>query len=559
MYRTINRSMCVLAAAILGLALILAAVLGGSVFSKRLKEEIRSEALLTAELYEQTGDPDLALEALNRASKGRRLTVIGTDGTVLFDNQADPKTMENHFNRPEVRQAMETGTGEITRRSSVLNTVIYYYAVRLEDGTICRVAVNQYSVWQVAGVLLAILAGAGLLLYLLAAALAKRLTQRIIRPLEEISEPFQEQEMIYPELRPFLHRITVQNQEIKRQMERVRGQQIRLQMISEKMNEGLAVLDEGGVLLSANASGLNWLEMKEPDIGVASLEETCPVKEVRQGVFRARMGESSNKTFQRGEQICRMFCSPVLEKGKVSGIVILLVDCSEQERNERMRREFSANVSHELKTPLTSILGYSQLISNGLAKGKDVISFAEKIEQESNRLIALINDIMALSRLEEQPAAEIPSQVSIRSLAERVVERLKEKAEQRNVSIVLEGEDFVVRGNSSQLEELIENLCDNAIKYNKPGGNVCVTLEPGVLKVTDTGIGISEEDCGRVFERFYRGDKSRSKAIDGTGLGLSIVKHIAQSQNACVSVSSELGKGSCFTVTFEQKGEGLAV
>lgn len=555
MYRTINRSMCVLAAAVLGLALLLGVLVGGGAFSSRLKEEIRGEALLTAELIDRTGDPEIALEALNRASKGRRLTVIEKDGTVIFDNQADPETMGNHANRPEVRQAMETGTGEATRRSAVLNTVIYYYALRLKDGTVCRVAVDQYSIFQVAGTLAALLAGACLVLYFLAAVLAKSLTKRIIRPLEELSEPYEESAAVYPEIRPFLHKIAAQNREIKRQMERVRGQQIRLQLISERMNEGLAVLDGKGLLLSANKSGLDWLGMKAEDVGVATIEEGCPVKEVRQGVFRAGMGESFHKTFQKGERICRVFCSPVLEEQKVTGIVILLMDCSEQERNEQMRREFSANVSHELKTPLTSILGYAQLIGCGLAKGEDVVSFAQKIERESNRLIALINDIMALSRLEEQPVSEAPSQVSVKALAERVRERLKSKAEKKQVSVTVEGQDFTVLGNPSQLEELIENLCDNAIKYNRPEGRVLISLEPGILKVSDTGIGISQEDCQRIFERFYRVDKSRSKQIEGTGLGLSIVKHIAQSQRAQVSVSSQPGKGSCFTVVFDQKGD----
>lgn len=267
MYRTINRSMCVLAAAVLGLALLLGVLVGGGAFSSRLKEEIRGEALLTAELIDRTGDPEISLEALNRASKGRRLTVIEKDGTVIFDNQADPETMGNHANRPEVRQAMETGTGEATRRSAVLNTVIYYYALRLKDGTVCRVAVDQYSIFQVAGTLVALLAGACLLLYLLAAVLAKSLTKRIIRPLEELSEPYEESAAVYPEIRPFLHKIAAQNREIKRQMERVRGQQIRLQLISERMNEGLAVLDGKGLLLSANKSGLDWLGMKAEDVG----------------------------------------------------------------------------------------------------------------------------------------------------------------------------------------------------------------------------------------------------------------------------------------------------
>lgn len=550
MYRTINHSMCVLAAAILGLTLFLTFIVEGGGFSARLKEEIRGQALLTAEVIEQTKSPQTALQALDRASQGRRLTVIGPDGTVLFDNQADPAKMENHYHRPEIQQAMESGTGEITRWSAALDTVVYYYAVRMNDGTVCRIAVTQYSILQVAGTMLMILTGGGVVLYLLAMVLAKRLTNRIVQPLEQISEPYEEAD-VYPELRPFLHRITVQNQEIKRQIEQVQSQQIRLQLISEGMSEGLAVLDEKGVLLSANKSGLEWLGMKESDIGTSSLESVCPVKEVRQGVFRARMGESYHKTFQKGEQICRIFCSPVLEKEQVGGIVILLMDCSEQERNERMRQEFSANVSHELKTPLTSILGYSQLIGRGMAKGADAVAFAGKIEQESNRLIALINDIIALSRLEEQPSEEVVSSVSIRKLAEQTIERLHQRAEQKKVTLNLEGQDFMVEGNPSQLEELIYNLCDNGIKYNREGGQVFIFLEPGKLTVTDTGIGIPQQDLDRIFERFYQVDKSRSTKVDGTGLGLSIVKHIAQNQNAQIFVESELGKGSSFTVTFD--------
>ena len=335
-------------------------------------------------------------------------------------------------------------------------------------------------------------------------------------------------------------------------MARIQGQKQQLQTISDAMKEGLAVLDEQGAVLTVNQSGVEWLEIAGDES--ESLEKICPVKEVRQCVFRARTGETLTKTFQRMGRSCRLYCSPVMADSKVNGIVLLMVDCSEEEKNEELRREFSANVSHELKTPLTSILGYAQLIARGMASGEQTRAFAEKIETESKRLIALIQDIMALSHLEEELPSE-SSPVSVRAVAQQALSRLEEQAKEKQVTLTLEGADFTVNGNSSRLEELVYNLCENGVKYNRVGGQVTVTLQSGQIRVADTGVGISPEDCRHIFERFYRVDKSRSKAAGGTGLGLSIVKHIAKNQNAEVTVTSTLGKGSCFTVTFLAQGD----
>ena len=551
MFDAINRNMRLLSAILLGLTFLLTAALGGTAFSRRAQEETKNETLLCAALLEQIDDSDRVADALSQAGQARRITLIAPDGTVLYDNQADASHMKNHKNRPEIAEAMETGRGDSTRRSEVLDQVIYYYAVRLQDGSVCRIGAAQYQIAKLAATIALCLLLLTAALYVLATVLSYRLTDRIVRPLEQWQEDSPAQN-VYPELRPFLQRISRQNRKIKQQMARIQGQKQQLQTISDAMKEGLAVLDEQGAVLTVNQSGLEWLEIAGDES--ESLEKICPVKEVRQCVFRARTGETLTKTFQRMGRSCRLYCSPVMADGKVNGIVLLMVDCSEEEKNEELRREFSANVSHELKTPLTSILGYAQLIAKGMASGEQTRVFAEKIETESKRLIALIQDIMALSHLEEElPDASSP--VSVRAVAQQALSRLEEQAKEKQVTLTLEGADFTVNGNSFRLEELVYNLCENGVKYNRVGGQVTVTLQSGQIRVADTGVGISPEDCRHIFERFYRVDKSRSKAAGGTGLGLSIVKHIAKNQNAEVTVTSTLGKGSCFTVTFLAQGD----
>lgn len=551
MFDAINRNMRLLSAILLGLTFVLTAALGGTTFSRRAQEETKNEALLCAALLEQIEDSDRVADALSQAGQARRITLIAPDGTVLYDNQADASHMKNHKNRPEIAEAMETGRGDSTRRSEVLDQVIYYYAVRLQDGSVCRIGAAQYQIAKLAATIALCLLLLTAALYVLATVLSYRLTDRIVCPLEQWQEDSPAQN-VYPELRPFLQRISRQNRKIKQQMARIQGQKQQLQTISDAMKEGLAVLDEQGAVLTVNQSGVEWLEIAGDES--ESLEKICPVKEVRQCVFRARTGETLTKTFQRMGRSCRLYCSPVMADSKVNGIVLLMVDCSEEEKNEELRREFSANVSHELKTPLTSILGYAQLIARGMASGEQTRAFAEKIETESKRLIALIQDIMALSHLEEElPSASSP--VSVRAVAQQALSRLEEQAKEKQVTLTLEGADFTVNGNSSRLEELVYNLCENGVKYNRVGGQVTVTLQSGQIRVADTGVGISPEDCRHIFERFYRVDKSRSKAAGGTGLGLSIVKHIAKNQNAEVTVTSTLGKGSCFTVTFLAQGD----
>lgn len=551
MFDAINRNMRLLSAILLGLTFVLTAALGGTAFSRRAQEETKNEALLCAALLEQIEDSDRVADALSQAGQARRITLIAPDGTVLYDNQADASHMKNHKNRPEIAEAMETGRGDSTRRSEVLDQVIYYYAVRLQDGSVCRIGAPQYQIAKLAATIALCLLLLTAALYVLATVLSYRLTDRIVCPLEQWQEDSPAQN-VYPELRPFLQRISRQNRKIKQQMARIQGQKQQLQTISDAMKEGLAVLDEQGAVLTVNQSGLEWLEIAGDES--ESLEKICPVKEVRQCVFRARTGETLTKTFQRMGRSCRLYCSPVMADSKVNGIVLLMVDCSEEEKNEELRREFSANVSHELKTPLTSILGYAQLIARGMASGEQTRAFAEKIETESKRLIALIQDIMALSHLEEELPSE-SSPVSVRAVAQQALSRLEEQAKEKQVTLTLEGADFTVNGNSSRLEELVYNLCENGVKYNRVGGQVTVTLQSGQIRVADTGVGISPEDCRHIFERFYRVDKSRSKAAGGTGLGLSIVKHIAKNQNAEVTVTSTLGKGSCFTVTFLAQGD----
>ncbi len=352
----------------------------------------------------------------------------------------------------------------------------------------------------------------------------------------------------YPELQTIIQKITAQNNEIKRQVQRVKRQKIRLQAISENMNEGLIVLGRENEIISANKSARKILKETEPmeykpfALIPAGRELVNYMKEAEKGEKQSGICEIEDKSY-------RVFLSPVFENGEVSGMIILLFDISEEIKNIRIRREFSANVSHELKTPLTTILGYSQIINNGIARPEDVNSFIGKIEKETSRMIGLVDDIIKLSKLdEEQTEEQLP--VDLYKIALETAELLNDKALKRGVTINVRGVEYILTANKAQVQELFYNLCDNAIKYNKENGQVIVQVFDGGFSVSDTGIGIPDEYKDRIFERFFRVDKSRSKTVQGTGLGLSIVKHIVLHMGGKITVQDGETSGTIFTVTF---------
>ena len=481
-----------------------------------------------------------------------RVTWVAADGTVLFDNWENAAELEDHADREEIRTAMQLGHGSAVRYSQTLAQSTLYYALRLTDGSVLRLATTQYSVWMLVLQALQPVAAVILLALCLALWLAGRLSRQLVAPINAIDPGHLEEQDTYDELAPIVGKIRSQNQQIQQQLEDLRRQREEFDSITEHMSEGLLVIDQETRVLSFNAAALRLLHTgSRAEVGESVLALNREAG-FRRCVEEALSGRRWEELLERGDACCRIFANPVEQNGVLAGAVLILVDVTEQERRETLRREFAANVSHELKTPLTSILGTAEILRDGLVQPADISHFAGNIHREAQRLIGLVNDIIEISRLDEGgPTAEwVP--VNLRQVAESVAEQLAPAAEKKHVSVTITGDCDFIRGVPQIVEEVIYNLCDNAIAYNRPGGSVRITLsrsaEGQQVAVSDTGIGISQEMQGRVFERFYRVDKSHSSG--GTGLGLSIVKHGIAYLGGRVELESELGKGSTFTLTF---------
>ena len=481
-----------------------------------------------------------------------RVTWVAADGTVLFDNWENAAELEDHADREEIRTAMQLGHGSAVRYSQTLAQSTLYYALRLTDGSVLRLATTQYSVWMLVLQALQPVAAVILLALCLALWLAGRLSRQLVAPINAIDPGHLEEQDTYDELAPIVGKIRSQNQQIQQQLEDLRRQREEFDSITEHMSEGLLVIDQETRVLSFNAAALRLLHTgSRAEVGESVLALNREAG-FRRCVEEALSGRRWEELLERGDACCRIFANPVEQNGVLAGAVLILVDVTEQERRETLRREFAANVSHELKTPLTSILGTAEILRDGLVQPADISHFAGNIHREAQRLIGLVNDIIEISRLDEGgPTAEwVP--VNLRQVAESVAEQLAPAAEKKHVSVTITGDCDFIRGVPQIVEEVIYNLCDNAIAYNRPGGSVRITLsrsaEGQQVAVSDTGIGISQEMQGRVFERFYRVEKSHSSG--GTGLGLSIVKHGIAYLGGRVELESELGKGSTFTLTF---------
>lgn len=548
MYKKIYRNMCFLSMLTLLLATVMILSVCYATFNTRLKDEIKNEALFIADFLKENPNAISTLDNLHRDN--RRITLIAADGTVLYDNDAPVGTLDDHSTRPEIQAAAENGFGEAERYSMTLATTVYYYAIRLPDGSIVRLASTTHNILAIFFNVLMLVLFIAAFIYIFSIIIAGRLTDNIVKPIERMQlTENAEQDGAYEELKPFLTKITRQGQEIRRQMERVKAQKIQLQTITDNMNEGLVVVDQNGTVLAVNNCVLTLFQTKEELVKNQSFLHLTRNVELNNALNRALQGEKNNIDVELSGKTYQVFYSPVRNRETISGVVMLLFDVSVRARAEQIRREFSANVSHELKTPLTTILGYAQLLRHGIAKPEDMQSFIVKIEKESARLITLIDDIMKLSKLDEDVQTE-KQEVSLRQTIGEVLDALQTKADEQQVSVSLSGGDFQAHANGAQLTELFYNLCDNAIKYNRPGGTVTVSLSENRVTVADTGIGIPEEYLDRIFERFFRVDKSHSKQVSGTGLGLSIVKHIAQANDISIQVSSRINEGTAFTLTF---------
>ena len=546
MKKQIFRAILSVALSVLLASLVLIVGVLHGYFQDRVLEELSQSTAYVARAVENEGIAYLE----SGAFRDSRITWVDRDGTVLYDNREDPAAMENHAGREEIREAMLLGHGTAVRQSATLAQKTVYYALRLQDGSVLRLAETQYSVWMLVLQALQPVALVMVLAFCLALWLAGRLSNRLVAPINAIDLAAPGEELDYEELAPLVGRIRSQNREISRRMEELRRQQEEFRAITEHMSEGLLVIDRETRVLSHNGAALRLLGATEPaEASVLTLNRESGF---RRCVEEALAGRRCEELLERGDTCCRVFANPVEQDGERAGAVLILLDVTEKERRETLRREFTANVSHELKTPLTSILGTAEILENGLVKTEDVSHFAGNIHREAQRLIGLVNDIIKLSRLDEGGPAGQWETVSLRGVAEGVLDQLTLAAERKQVTLSLEGDCGPVRGVPQIVEEIIYNLCDNAVAYNKPGGSVTVTLsaceEGERVTVADTGIGIPPEDRARVFERFYRVDKSHSGG--GTGLGLSIVKHGAAYLGARVELESEPGRGCTFTLIF---------
>lgn len=552
MTRKIFQSMIAVVVSVLLLSLALITGVLYEHFESAMLDQMRT----TASFVEQ-GVKEDGMKYLDEMSSSQcRITWIEADGTVKFDNRSAPGTMENHADRAEVKEALENESGTSIRRSSTLSEHTLYYAKRMQDGTVLRLAMSQRSVLFLMGGMISPVVFIFLAACALAGVLSYRVSKKIVKPLGSIDLQHPEQVETYDELSPFLQRIAAQNREIRSQMEEIRKQQQEFSMITENMSEGLFVVDRNYQILSYNRSAVRIFGMA-PESVPENLLAVNRSEGFRSVVDSALKGRHAQENLELDGRVYQIIASPVCQQEDaldLVGAVILTLDVTEKEAQEQYRREFTANVSHELKTPLTSISGIAEIIRNGIVRPEDIPHFAGKIYDESQRLITLIGDIIKLSRLDENQVPMERESVDLLETARDVVQQLASVARKNGVTLVTNGSHGVVNGVRQVLGEMVYNLCENAVKYNRPGGRVWVDVRQAAdhveLCVKDTGIGIPAAEQGRIFERFYRVDKSHSKAVGGTGLGLSIVKHGAALHHATIHVDSEPGEGTAITLTF---------
>ena len=482
-----------------------------------------------------------------------RVTWIAANGTVLYDSAAPAQLLESHAGREEIDQALQTGEAQTSRYSKTLLQRTFYYAKLLEGGTVLRVSCTQNSLPAMILMLLTPFLWVATLVLILCGVLSYRLARQITKPLNAINPDNPAPLPSYPELTPLFDKLREQNRTIGKQMNELQLRQREFTAITENMREGFLLVDCKMHVLSSNHSALEVLGGRELKPGCLLYDAECS-QEIFDAVDTALSGSHAELLLTIDETSWQVLANPVVASGQVAGAVVLFMDVTEREQRERLRREFSANVSHELKTPLTSISGFAELMKEGLVPPEKIPEFSGDIYKESLRLIGLVNDIIQLSRLDENSTQFQRAPVDLYDLCAQSLERLSPVAARQSVTLALTGEHAEIMGVEQLLKEMIYNLLDNAIKYNVPGGSVTASVRKSagrtILSVSDTGIGIPYAHQPRVFERFYRVDKSHSKEVGGTGLGLSIVRHAAQYHGARLELKSQPGKGTTITVTF---------
>ena len=507
-------------------------------------QQLKDELSLAVTGTEQYGNAFLENVEADRF----RVTWIDTDGTVLFDTHVDQTTMENHADREEIREAFETGSGSAVRNSSTLTEQTFYEAQRLWDGTILRISAKQATAWALMMDLLWPIVLIALLAIGLSALLARRMARKIVEPLNKLDLEHPLSNDTYEELSPLLRRINQQHLQIHSQMRKLQHKTDEFIQITSHMQEGLVVLDKETHIRSINSAAMQIF-----GVGVSCVGSSFFLVN-RSQILRNALNDALDRghgsaVLELNGRAYRFDMSSIRSDGNLLGAVILAVDVTESQNAEQMRREFSANVSHELKTPLQGIIGSAELLESGMVRAEDTPRFVGHIRKEAARLVSLIEDIIRLSQLDE--GVELPAeQVDMLQLCQDVKEILSPSAADKQVTVHITGSGFDVMGVRRMLHEIVYNLCDNAIKYNVPGGSVTIHVENNRLVVKDTGIGIPAIHKDRIFERFYRVDKSHSKASGGTGLGLSIVKHAVAYHKAEISLDSTPGKGTTITIEF---------
>lgn len=512
------------------------------------ENQLRDELSLAAAAVEDGGTDYLSRLTADRC----RLTWIAADGSVLYDTRTDAESLENHASRAEVSQALSTGTGESTRYSSTLMEKTMYYAQRLDDGTVLRISISRATVGMIAVGMIQPLLIVLIVALILSGLLARRLSRRIVDPLNSLDLEHPLDNDAYEELSPLLKRIHRQHVEIQTQLRELREKTDEFTQITGSMREGLILLDEHGSILSINAAAQTLFGADAQCVGrdFLTVERSHEIS----AAIQAAAGDGHSEVrAERAGRVYQFDISRITSDGKPIGTVILAFDITEQEFAERNRREFTANVSHELKTPLQGIIGSAELIENGMVRPDDLPRFVGHIHAEAARLVTLIDDIIRLSQLDE--GGELPTEpVDLLAVSQEAAENLHDAAAARDVTVSVTGQPSVIPGVRRLLYEVVYNLCDNAIKYNRGGGRVDVTVAADAggssITVADTGIGIAPEHQSRVFERFYRVDKSHSKASGGTGLGLSIVKHAVQYHHGRIELESTPGTGTTIRVVF---------
>ena len=549
MTKKIFRSIITVAMVVLVSCLFIASSFLYDYFNKSQVTQLKEELSLVATNVDKVGTEYFD----NFDSSVFRFTLVSADGSVLYDSQAKAENMENHLDREEIAEALENGNGSSARYSSTLTERTFYEATRLQNGNVLRISISQVTVGALILGMLPAICAIILISVVVALIMSHKMAKSIVKPLNELDLENPAENETYEELTPILTKINKQHKQITRQMRELKQKSDEFEQITASMNEGLVLLDKKGIVLSINAAAKKLFSADETAVGrdFLTLDRST---DMSRAIEKALDGKRAEFREERNGSEYQFVINRTESDGKTVGIVILCFDVTETAFAERNRKEFTANVSHELKTPLQSIIGSAELLENGLVKPEDTKRFVGNIKNEATRLVSLINDIIRLSQLDEdsEPATE---SVDLYDVANEVVEILTVSAAKKQVELHLNGEPCVMNGIRRYLYEIIYNLCDNAIRYNKDGGKVIVDLKNKdsniILSVSDTGIGIPAEHQSRIFERFYRVDKSHSKETGGTGLGLSIVKHAVAYHGGKIKLESTVNVGTTITVCFD--------